>query len=412
MKMNNLSLKFSLYINYFVFAILLNSVGIVILKAQNVYGVNEVQASSLEAFKDLSIAIVSFLTASFLPKIGFKKAMLTGLIIVVLACLMMYFLNSFTGAKFLFMFIGISFALVKISVYSLIGKLTNNQREHSSLMSNIEGVFMIGIAFAYFLFPYFNSINDDDSWLNVYLFLALLSFISFLFLLKVSFKDNVFLSPNEIKLYTPSENNFFHQFQLMFKKLSLLFAISAFLFVMVEQGIMSWLPTFNEKVLKLPENVSIMMASLLAFSLAVGRILAGYISKKVNWLLIVSTCITMAMLLVIFVLPKTVNLKVEAINSMTDIPLIAFVFPIVGLFIAPIYPLLNSVVLSSIHSKDHSSMTGLIVIFSALGGTLGSRIIGWMFQYYGAQDAFYFTILPMLFLLILFFLLNKITKST
>ncbi|MDG2449666.1 MAG: hypothetical protein P8M34_08500 [Saprospiraceae bacterium] len=59
-------IKDSLYINYFVFAILLNSVGIVILKAQNVYGVDEVQASILEAFKDMPIAIVSFLLASFL----------------------------------------------------------------------------------------------------------------------------------------------------------------------------------------------------------------------------------------------------------------------------------------------------------------------------------------------------------
>ena len=33
------TIKLSLFLNYFVFAILLNSVGIVILKAQNVYGV-------------------------------------------------------------------------------------------------------------------------------------------------------------------------------------------------------------------------------------------------------------------------------------------------------------------------------------------------------------------------------------
>lgn len=401
--MNNLNLKLSLYINYFVFAILLNSVGIVILKAQKVYGVNEIQASSLEAFKDLPIAFVSFFIASFLPKIGFKKAMLSGLIIVVVACLTMYFFNSFTSAKILFMLIGASFALMKISVYSLIGTLTNNQREHSSLMSNIEGVFMIGIACAYFLFPYFNSINDSNSWIRVYLFLAVLSFISFLFLLKVNFEES--------DLNNLTINNLFNQFKLMFKKLSLLFGISAFLFVMVEQGIMSWLPTFNEKVLQLPENVSIMMASLLAFSLAIGRILAGYISKKINWLWIVFTCIVMAMLLVFFVLPETINLKVKTINSIIDIPLIAFVFPLVGLFIAPIYPLLNSVVLSSIPSKDHSSMTGLIVIFSALGGTFGSRIIGWLFKNYGAQNAFYFTIIPMLFLLILFILLNKITKT-
>jgi hypothetical protein len=38
--------------------------------------------------------------------------------------------------------------------------------------------------------------------------------------------------------------------------------------------------TFNDKVLHLPENISIMMASILAISLAVGRLVAGVITKK------------------------------------------------------------------------------------------------------------------------------------
>jgi outer membrane receptor protein involved in Fe transport len=42
--------RLSLFINYFVFAILLNSVGTVILQVQNTYGVSESDASVLEAF--------------------------------------------------------------------------------------------------------------------------------------------------------------------------------------------------------------------------------------------------------------------------------------------------------------------------------------------------------------------------
>ena len=73
---HSLRLKFSLYLNYFVFAILLNSVGIVILKSISVYKVHEVKASELELFKDLPIALVSLSIASFLPRLGYKKAML------------------------------------------------------------------------------------------------------------------------------------------------------------------------------------------------------------------------------------------------------------------------------------------------------------------------------------------------
>ena len=403
--MEKSTIKWAMYLNYFVFAILLNSVGIVILKAQRNYGVDELEASILEAFKDLPIAIVSFLVASFLPRIGYKRAMLIGLGLVYMACIVMYFGNSFATAKLLFATVGVSFALIKVSVYSLIGTVTENQQEHNSLMSSIEGVFMIGIALAYFLFPAFNSETNPDAWLNVYWLLAGISGVSFAFL---------FLAKSENQVEVPGVNlldDFKQMFQLMAKLLTIVFVISAFLFVMIEQGIMSWLPTFNSKVLHLPENISIMMASILAISLAVGRLAAGFLTKKINWIWILSACIIIAMLIVIFVLPKAVGLEVKTITSLFDIPLIGFAFPLVGLFIAPIYPLLNSVVLSALPKSLHSSMTGLIVVFSALGGTLGSRIIGYLFKNEGPENAFYYTLIPMALLLFSFFILKKLTTT-
>ena len=403
--MEKSTIKWAMYLNYFVFAILLNSVGIVILKAQRNYGVDELEASILEAFKDLPIAIVSFLVASFLPRIGYKRAMLIGLGLVYMACITMYFGNSFATAKLLFATVGVSFALIKVSVYSLIGTVTENQQEHNSLMSSIEGVFMIGISLAYFLFPAFNSETNPDAWLNVYWLLAGISGVSFAFL---------FLAKSENQVEVPGVNlldDFRQMFQLMAKLLTIVFVISAFLFVMIEQGIMSWLPTFNSKVLHLPENISIMMASILAISLAVGRLAAGFLTKKINWIWILSACIIIAMLIVIFVLPKAVGLEVKTITSLFDIPLIGFAFPLVGLFIAPIYPLLNSVVLSALPKSLHSSMTGLIVVFSALGGTLGSRIIGYLFKNEGPENAFYYTLIPMALLLFSFFILKKLTTT-
>ncbi len=403
--MKKIGVKLSLFINYFVFAILLNSVGIVILKSQNNYGVDEVQASILEAFKDLPIAIVSFFVASFLPRLGYKKAMLIGLGLVAAACISMYYGNSFDSAKILFATVGVSFALIKVSVYSMIGLVTEGEKEHNSFMSSIEGVFMIGIALAYFLFPAFNIEGKPDSWLNVYWLLAGLSMLSFLFLLFTKFDKEPEVPGADLA------DDFKQMFRLMARLLIIVFVISAFLFVMIEQGIMTWLPSFNDKVLKLPENVSIMMASILAISLAVGRLLAGVITRKVNWIWVLSICTVFAMALVIFVLPKTLNISVTEINSLTDIPLIGFAFPIVGLFIAPIYPLLNSVVLSALPKKLHSPMTGLIVVFSALGGTLGSRIIGWLFKNQGPENAFYYTLIPMGLLLISYFILKKLTAK-
>ena len=403
--MNNKAIKLSLYINYFVFAILLNSVGIVILKSQNVYGVDEVAASTLELFKDMPIAIVSFAIASFLPRIGYKKAMMIGLGIVAAACIAMYFGNSFLSAKILFAAVGVSFALIKVSVYSVIGLVTENESQHNSLMSNIEGVFMFGIALAYFLFPAFNLEGQPDAWLNVYWLLSALSLLALLLLSRAQFNEGEEVPGSNVG------EDFEAMFKLLAKLLVIVFVIAAFLFVMMEQGIMTWLPTFNNRVLNLPENLAIIMSSILAISLGVGRIGAGYLAKKYSWVSVLVVCIFGAMAIVIFVLPKAVTANIGEVESIADIPFIGYAFPIVGLFIAPIYPLLNSAVLSALPKKLHSPMSGLIIIFSALGGTLGSRIIGLLFKNVGAESAFSYTVVPMVLLLVALFFLKRLTAQ-
>lgn len=262
---------------------------------------------------------------------------------------------------------------------------------------------MFGIALAYFLFPAFNNEDIPGSWLRVYWLLAALSILSFLFLYYAKFDRDYEIPGANLK------EDLMEMFKLFVKVLVLVFVFSAFLFVMIEQGIMTWLPTFNDRVLNLPENISIMMASILAIALGIGRLAAGQLVKKYSWITVLSACIIAAMAMFIFVLPKTVEASVGAINSISDIPLIAYAFPLVGLFIAPIYPLLNSVVLSALPQKLHSSMTGLIVIFSALGGSLGSRIIGYLFKTVGASSAFYYILIPLGILLACIYILKKLT---
>ena len=109
--MTNWKIKLSLFLNYFVFAILLNSVGTVILQVQGNYGVSESSASVLEAFKDLSIAAVSFLVASYITRIGYKNSMLVALGFVGVACLVMPSLSSFAMTKVLFAATGYLFCI-------------------------------------------------------------------------------------------------------------------------------------------------------------------------------------------------------------------------------------------------------------------------------------------------------------
>ena len=173
-----------------------------------------------------------------------------------------------------------------------------------------------------------------------------------------------------------------------------------FFYVLIEQSIMSWLPTFNNKVIQLPSTLSIQMASILAGSTAIGRFLAGMVLKKLNWFWVLIFCLLAASLLVIIAIPLAKNSSGQPITGWSTVPIAAFIFPMIGLLLAPIYPAINSVILSTLPKQKHGLMSGLIIIFSALGGTTGSIITGNIFQHYGGEVAFYFSLIPIAILII------------
>ena len=84
---------------------------------------------------------------------------------------------------------------------------------------------------------------------------------------------------------------------------------------------------------------------------------------------------------------------------------------VIGLFLGPIYPALNSSILSILPKHRQSAMSGLIVIFSALGGTTGSLITGYIFGHFSGQTAFYFSLIPMGILFTVLFFYSNIRKK-
>jgi FHS family glucose/mannose:H+ symporter-like MFS transporter len=408
--MHNWRIKLSLFLNYFVFAILLNSVGTVILQVQNNYGITQGSASVLEAFKDLSIAIASFLVASYITRIGYKRSMLFALAFVTIACLLMPVIGGFAMTKLLFAVTGVSFALIKVSVYATIGLVTSNKKDHASFMNFIESFFMIGILTGYFIFSAFvdNANPASTSWLNVYYLLAGISVLAFLLLLSASL-DESSVKDTEVKSFV---RDFADMVKLAIRPLVLVFIISAFFYVLIEQSIMSWLPTFNSQVLHLSTTLSIQMASILAASTALGRFIAGIVLRKIHWLKVLIACLLIAAVLVILVIPLASKVQVLAITNWLDAPLVAYMFPVIGLLLAPVYPAINSVILSSLPLRQHGPMSGLIVIFSALGGTTGSIITGHIFQAYGGQTAFYFSLVPIGILIISLIFFNRLQKKS
>jgi fucose permease len=269
---------------------------------------------------------------------------------------------------------------------------------------------MIGILTGYFIFSAFvdNDNPESGSWLKVYYLLAVISALAFLLLLSAPLDESSIKNTEQKPLLL----DFADMFKLAIRPLVLIFIVSAFFYVLIEQSIMSWLPTFNNQVLHLSTTLSIQMASILAASTAIGRFSAGVVLRKIHWLPVLIVCLLIAAILVLLVIPLAGKVEVASIDSWADAPLAAFIFPVIGLLLAPVYPAINSAILSSLPPRQHGPMSGLIVIFSALGGTTGSIVTGHIFENYGGQTAFYFSLVPITILIISLIFFNRLQKKS
>src|SRR3546814_10842286 len=104
--------------------------------------------------------------------------MMTGAAMVGIACLAMPLVPTFAMAKLLFAVTGASFGLIKVSVYSSIGLVTEGPAQHASLTNVIEGLFLVGVLSGYWIFGAFidPAAPASPAWLDVYWLLAALAF--------------------------------------------------------------------------------------------------------------------------------------------------------------------------------------------------------------------------------------------
>jgi MFS transporter, FHS family, glucose/mannose:H+ symporter len=380
--------RISLLLNFFVFAILLNTVGIVIERVIADYGATKDAASYLEACKDLTIAGVSFLLASYVPRFGYRRSMIAGLLAVTLASMLVAAVTGFWVTPVLYVVVGASFALMKISVYSTVGLISADQKAHTSFMNVLEGTFQVGSLVGPLLF---STMILLSRWNHTYWIIGTLSALALVLMLATP------LPESEIKTEA-EQSNFFEMFRLMKHAMVWVFVVCAFLYVMIEQSFGTWMPTFNREYFALTPAQSAAFLSIFAGSIALSRFLTGFLLRHISWLRLISAYLVAAVLLTTLVLTQTVSpASVSPANWYEAHPL-AFAFSFMGFFLGPIYPTICSIVLSKLEKVHHSSMTGLIVIFSALGGSAGSRIVGAVSQRLSVHDAFFFPIIPIVLL--------------
>jgi fucose permease len=403
----------ALIVSYAILGLLMNSVGTVILQSISQYGISKPHAATLEACKDLSVVAASFLVAMSLSKFGFRRAQMTVMAVIALGALLMPFSSKFWMNQAMFVVVGLCFGIAKVATYSSVGLLRPDPKGHASLTSLIEGIFMLGVLAGIWMFGWFIAGNNSgNEWLRVYYVIAALAAMSVILWMGVELNEQ-YAAPSSENV--PASR--LEMLRLVALPTTTAFLISIFLYVLIEQGVGTWLPTFNNEVLKLPSSISVQMSGIFIGAIALGRLGASGLVVRLGWLRLLLICIGAIASLVLLTLPMTENISGGAAKSWMDAPVAAFMLPLIGVFMAPIYPIVCSVMLSALPQERHPTMVGLMVIFSALGGTIGSFITGFAFQHLSGQTAFYLILGPLALLAVMLIrfhrktLLDKQTRT-
>ncbi|MBT9582972.1 MFS transporter [bacterium] len=387
--------QLGLALNLIVFATVLNSVGIVVERSISDWGIPKTVGGTLEGCKDLTIAFTSLLLASQVPRLGYRRVMMGGLAAVGLICLLLAAVQQFWTVPLLFIVCGASFALVKVSVYATVGIFARDKAHHAALMNRLEGIYQVGALLAPLVFSWMIA---RGNWINTYWFVAGLAALALGLWVFTPLREDSGDGSEGKKSGGLADVK-----GLLARPIVCIFLLCAAVYVMIEQSIGTWLPTFNIDVFRLPPEKAATLLSLYFGSVALSRFVFGFFVRRMS-----AFVLQLAYLSCAFGLLVTVLLLSRGAAPPQGL---AYVLACVGFFIGPIYPTLNSMMLSQLDKSLHSSMTGLIIVSSALGGTIGSQILGAISQHYTTHAAFHFPLLPIAALFVLLILFHGQEKA-
>ncbi|OCA78852.1 MFS transporter, partial [Chryseobacterium contaminans] len=229
-------------------------------------------------------------------------------------------------------------------------------------MNSVEASFMIGIFVVNTGFGWLISSQYSEFWRFGFLMIALLSVITIFLLSKI-----------EITESKPSgNNNIFSELSGFTTPVVTLFLAVIFFIVFVEQGFNSWLPSFYKNHLKVNSFFALQATSFLSLFSYAGRIVTANIIRRFSLSKYYVTCISLIIALLIIIL------GIQYFDS-EDSRLILFLFPVIGLFLSPLYPVVNSKMITLIDKEKVNLFTSLIVIFSSLGSSVSSIIMAILF---------------------------------
>lgn len=263
-------------------------------------------------------------------------------------------------------FMGLANGLLESNITVLLSEI--NKGKEAQSINNSQAV----ISFGAFFGPLISTllVKSGISIKNAFILIAILSFLNFIFILFLDIPLGYFNKKDSLKLAglafkNKIKNSSRTTVNIFIKNIFIMLALFAamFLYVSAESGINSWVPTY----LRIEKNFSALLAgNIISFfwlSLALGRLLIGYFTRKTRSIYILSA----------ITLISVIMFKIGTL-LFAPIPIVA-VFLATGFFISGIWPMIASLGVE-FFPRQGSTFLPLIIMAGGAGGIFSPWLIG------------------------------------
>lgn len=346
-------IKWMTYLMFMMFAMTTDAVGEVIPELMEQFNLGMTAAGLLHYGPMLAIALAGILLGFLADRLGRKITIVVGLALFALSSYLFLAGNTFVFFLCLLVISGLAIGIFKTAALALIGDISRSAREHTSIMNAVEGFFGVGAIIGPFLVSFFLSRGVDWKWM--YVVAASLCLLLILLALTVKYP--------ETEKKTRKLVNLRGSLRFLKDPFARGFSLAAFLYVAVESAVYVWMPTLLQEYQGRLILVSSYSLSIFFVLRAAGRFLGTWVMARFNWALVLS-------ILSLFILTCFFGSLIGGVEYAVVL------LPLSGLFMSVIYPTINSKGISCFPKKQHGSIAGIILFFTAAGAALGPLAMG------------------------------------
>ena len=343
---------------FFVFAMTTDAVGVIIPKVVEQFQLSLTQAAAFHYVPMVFIGFSGLFLGRLADNIGRKKVILAGLALYTLACIAFALEQNFPFYLCLLGLCGLSIGLFKTGALALIGDVSHNAEGHTRLMNRVEGFFGLGAIFGPGLVSLL--IAYEMAWTQLYLLAGFICAVLLVLAYRLDYPE-----------YKQAEqSSVFQSLKLVKDPYALGFSLAIAFYVAAEVAIFVWLPTLLQQY---QGNWTFFAANaiMLFFILrTAGRFLAEWLLSLFDW----------ALLLACF---GTAIFGCFALSMLNGVDWALWLMPLSGLFMAMMYPTLNSKGISCFERSQHGAAAGLILAFTALAAAVGPLLMGIVGDWFG-----------------------------